>query len=101
MRYLGDLRSVLLLSASSLFHRTPLTAFFVALSGGQFIRRKTAKAYDLDEETGAGIAFYQFSKLGESGSMESATQGDMRKIKIWFRDGLDAGAGDNLELKRE
>ncbi|TFL02521.1 hypothetical protein BDV98DRAFT_547013 [Pterulicium gracile] len=70
------------------------------LSGGQFIRRKTAKAYDLDEETGAGIAFYQFSKLGESGSMESATQGDMRKIKIWFRDGLDAGAGDNLELKQ-
>jgi heme oxygenase len=68
------------------------------LSGGQVIRRRTAKAYGLDESTGQGISFYQFRKLD---SPQPAGQGDMRKIKEWYRDGLNSGVGDNVQLKQD
>lgn len=66
------------------------------LSGGQVIRRRTAKAYGLDEESGNGVAFYNFNKLG---SNQPATVGDMKKIKEWFRDGINQGPGDDAQLK--
>ena len=64
------------------------------LSGGQFIRRRIAKAYGLED--GAGVSFYEFKQLGGNAS---STIGDMKKIKEWYRDGMNAGAGEDQDLK--
>ena len=64
------------------------------LSGGQFIRRRLAKAYGLED--GAGLSFYDFKQLGGNAS---GTIGDMKKIKEWYRDGMNAGAGEDQDLK--
>jgi heme oxygenase len=66
------------------------------MSGGQFIRRRIAKAYNLDPERGDGIRFYDFNKLGGS---ESANAGDLKRIKEWYRDGMNAGVGEDVTLK--
>ncbi|KAI0354868.1 heme oxygenase-like protein [Trametes cingulata] len=71
------------------------------LSGGQFIRRRVVKAYGLDD--GAGVSFYEFRPLGGGSSSgattTAATMGELKKIKEWYRDGMNAGVGDNAELK--
>ncbi|KAI0786230.1 heme oxygenase, partial [Abortiporus biennis] len=64
------------------------------LSGGQFIRRRLAKSYNLED--GSGLSFYDFRQLGGTGS---STMGDMKKIKDWYREGMDAGVGDNDDAK--
>ncbi len=64
------------------------------LSGGQFIRRRIVKAYGLQD--GAGVSFYEFKQLGGT---ESGSMGDMKKIKEWYRDGMNAGVEDDVELK--
>ncbi|THH00819.1 hypothetical protein EW026_g1777 [Hermanssonia centrifuga] len=64
------------------------------LSGGQFIKRRLVKAYGLED--GAGVSFYEFKQLGGSGS---STMGDMKKIKEWYRAGMNAGVGDDVALK--
>lgn len=64
------------------------------LSGGQVIRGKIAKAYNLED--GAGVSFYDFKTLGGTGA---ATIGDMKKIKEWYRDNMNTVVGDNQELK--
>ncbi|EMD39755.1 hypothetical protein CERSUDRAFT_112040 [Gelatoporia subvermispora B] len=66
------------------------------LSGGQFIRRRLAKAYGLED--GRGLSFYDFAPLGAANA-GGATIGDMKKIKEWYRDGMNAGAGDNAAAK--
>lgn len=66
------------------------------MSGGQFIRRRIAKAYDLDVDRGDGIRFYDFKKLDSS---ESANMGDLKKIKDWYRDGMNSGIGEDTTLK--
>ncbi|TBU59217.1 hypothetical protein BD310DRAFT_425757 [Dichomitus squalens] len=66
------------------------------LSGGQFIRRRIAKAYGLEGGVG-GVSFYEFRTL--TGSLESANAGEMKRIKEWYRDGMNEGVGDNAELK--
>ncbi|VDB88519.1 unnamed protein product [Peniophora sp. CBMAI 1063] len=66
------------------------------LSGGQVIRRRVARAYGLEEDNGAGVSFYEFGKLGGGGS---ASIGDMKKIKEWYREGMNAGVGDDRDLK--
>ena len=68
------------------------------LSGGQFIRRRICKAYGLEEGVG-GVSFYDFRTL--TGSLESANAGEMKRIKEWYRDGMNAGVGDDKELKGE
>lgn len=65
------------------------------LSGGQFIKRRIAKAYGLEDD-GRGVTFYEFGKLGGGGV---STIGDMKKIKDWFRKGMCDGVGENKELK--
>ncbi|KAI0826854.1 hypothetical protein BC628DRAFT_1372184 [Trametes gibbosa] len=68
------------------------------LSGGQFIRRRIVKAYGLED--GAGVSFYDFRPLGgASASSTSGTMGDLKKIKEWYREGMNAGVGDDAELK--
>lgn len=66
------------------------------LSGGQFIKRRIAKAYGLEDR--AGLSFYDFKQLGGTGL---STIGDMKKIKEWYRDGMNSGVGENVALKRE
>ncbi|MCQ6264002.1 biliverdin-producing heme oxygenase [Alcanivorax sp. MM125-6] len=56
------------------------------LSGGQIMRRTIAKAYDLDVTSGLGTEFYTFKQLSSS---KKATQGDMKTIKDWFREGMN------------
>lgn len=68
------------------------------LSGGQQIRRNIAKAYGLDND-GAGTSFYVFPRLGDIGN--DATLGDMKRIKEWYRNGMNRGSGDDQLLKGE
>lgn len=65
------------------------------LSGGQFIRRKLSKAYGLED--GSGLTFYEFGKLGGESGLSGL--GDMKRIKEWYRDGMNAGVGDDQDLK--
>lgn len=65
------------------------------LSGGQTIQRALAKAYGLTMG-GAGLSFYAFKELH---SAKPASQGEMKRIKDWFRAGMNKGAGDNIEVK--
>ncbi|KAH8087125.1 hypothetical protein BXZ70DRAFT_540606 [Cristinia sonorae] len=66
------------------------------LSGGQFIKRVLAKSYELQD--GLGLSFYEFRQLGSGSTL--ATIGDMKKIKDWFRDGMNAGVADDVALKQ-
>ncbi|KAJ7022702.1 hypothetical protein C8F04DRAFT_1137084 [Mycena alexandri] len=59
------------------------------LSGGQSIQRALAKAYGLTMG-GAGLSFYSFKELTSS---KPANQGEMKRIKDWFRAGMNKGAG--------
>ncbi|KAK7468977.1 hypothetical protein VKT23_003475 [Stygiomarasmius scandens] len=68
------------------------------LSGGQTIRHTLAKAYNLDERTGMGLQFYGFKELTSS---KSASQGDMKKIKEWYRAGMNEGVGDDSKRKSD
>lgn len=63
------------------------------LSGGQIIRRRLVKAYDLPA-TGEGVRFYIF---GQGDEVSSASE--VRALKDWFRNGMDLGVGENEELK--
>lgn len=65
------------------------------LSGGQEIRRRIAKAYEL--EGSDGVRFYEFNNIDGAGVAK--TPGDFRRIKLWYRDGMDAGARDDVKLK--
>ncbi|KAI5897225.1 uncharacterized protein SCHCODRAFT_02616941 [Schizophyllum commune H4-8] len=67
------------------------------LSGGQQIRHTIAKAYGLDENTPeSGLAFYDFKELQSS---KKAGLGEMRRIKDWFREGMNRGVGDDAKRK--
>lgn len=67
------------------------------LSGGQTIRHVLAKAYDLDEAAGFGVSFYAFKELR---SAKPANQGEMKRIKEWFREGTNkAGEQGGVEVK--
>jgi heme oxygenase len=68
------------------------------LSGGRVIRRRLAKAYDIDVESGEGVRFYDFKNLEGT---RSGTVGDFKKIKEWYRAGMNAGTADNEECKGE
>ena len=67
------------------------------LSGGQFIRRRIAKAYGLEDSS--GLSFYEFRPLAGAGSAAVAGAGEMKRIKEWYREGMNAGVGDNQDLK--
>ncbi|CAG7853052.1 SubName: Full=Uncharacterized protein {ECO:0000313/EMBL:CCA74588.1} [Serendipita indica DSM 11827] len=65
------------------------------LSGGQFIRRRIAKVYNLPN-TGEGVKFYTF--VTSAGEGEAGMQ-EMKDLKDWYRDGMDLGVGDDHNLK--
>ncbi|KAF8236397.1 hypothetical protein L208DRAFT_651410 [Tricholoma matsutake] len=64
------------------------------LSGGQIIRRMVSKTYGLDENAGPGLSFYAFKSLT---SQNAANQGEMNRIKEWFREGMNT-AGNLLSV---
>ena len=67
------------------------------LSGGQTIRHILAKAYGLDEAAGTGVSFYAFKELR---SAKAANQGEMKRIKEWFREGMNkAGEYQGVAVK--
>ncbi|KAH9841354.1 heme oxygenase [Rhodofomes roseus] len=95
-RYLDRLNTI----ASSEDPSTLLSHAYVRylgdLSGGQVIRSRVSKAYGL--EGGSGVSFFEFKPLGGSGT---ATIGDMKKIKEWYRENMNSAAGDDQELKAD
>lgn len=56
------------------------------------------EAYAIHVEDGSGVKFYEFKNL--DGAKES-TMTDCKKIKEWYRAGMNAGVGDNEILKGE
>ncbi|TFK70923.1 heme oxygenase-like protein [Pluteus cervinus] len=56
------------------------------LSGGQTIRHTIAKAYGLDEQEGLGLEFYRFNEMA---GQKMAGQGEMKRIKEWFRESMN------------
>jgi len=66
------------------------------LSGGQTIRRIIGKAYNLDEDVGLGLSFYAFKELR---SAKPASQGEMKRIKDWFRAGMNTAGEQGVEVK--
>ncbi|ELU38137.1 heme oxygenase domain-containing protein [Rhizoctonia solani AG-1 IA] len=69
------------------------------LSGGQVVKTKICKAYDLPD-SGAGASFYDFGVLhGGSGTEEYASNAELLRIKAWYRQGMNEGVGNNRLLK--
>jgi heme oxygenase (biliverdin-producing, ferredoxin) len=66
------------------------------LSGGQTIRRTIGKAYNLDEASHEGLEFYAFKELTTN---KPANQGEMKRIKDWFREGMNAAGKLGKEVK--
>lgn len=66
------------------------------LSGGQTIRHILSKAYGLDEAAGFGISFYAFKELR---SAKLASLGEMKRIKDWFREGMNKAGEHAAEIK--
>ena len=55
-----------------------------------------SKAYGLDETDRIGLKFYEFRELMGSGI---ADQGEMKRIKEWFKDGMDTAGDIGVEVK--
>ena len=66
------------------------------LSGGQILRHALAKAYNLDEAAGLGISFYWFKELRSS---KAASQEEIKRIKEWFREGMNVAGEKSIEVK--
>ena len=68
------------------------------LSGGQTVRHTISKAYALDESAGLGLSFYSFKSLT---AQKQANQGEMKRIKEWFREGMNAAGNLGIHVKGE
>ena len=68
------------------------------LSGGQTIRHTVSKAYALDESAGLGLSFYAFKSLT---AQKPANQGEMKRIKEWFREGMNIAGNLGVHVKGE
>jgi heme oxygenase len=68
------------------------------LSGGQIIRHMIGKAYGLDVDAGLGLSFYAFKSLR---SQKPANQGEMKRIKEWFREGMNMAGNLGVDVKGE
>ena len=69
------------------------------LSGGQTTKRNIRKAYDLMD--GQGTTFYDFGVMGSEGrnNPSTANAGELKKIKGWFKRGIDTGIGNDVKMK--
>jgi len=66
------------------------------LSGGQNMRHILAKGYGLDEAEGYGLSFYDFKELR---STKAAGLGEMKRIKEWYREGMNQ-AGEDAAVQK-
>ena len=69
------------------------------LSGGQIMKWNIRKAYGLTSDQ--GTKFYDFGILGSEGQTNPtlANIGEVKRIKEWFKNGIDAGVGNDVKLK--
>jgi len=69
------------------------------LSGGQIMKWNIRKAYGLLNNQ--GTKFYDFGVMGSEGQSDPALAnlGEVKRIKEWFKNGIDAGVGNDIELK--
>jgi len=69
------------------------------LSGGQIMKNNIRKAYGLVD--GRGTTFYDFGIIGSEGESNppTANMGEVKRIKEWFRSGIDSGVGNDVGLK--
>ncbi|KAF9783502.1 hypothetical protein BJ322DRAFT_1157114 [Thelephora terrestris] len=69
------------------------------LSGGQIMKGNIRKAYGLTNDQ--GTRFYNFGVMGSEGQSDPAlaNMGEVKRIKEWFKNGIDAGVGNDIELK--
>ena len=65
------------------------------LSGGQVTKGNIRKAYGLVDKQ--GTAFYEFGE-GKS-DLPTANIGEIKGIKRWFKNGIDAGVGNDVKVK--
>ncbi|PFH53415.1 hypothetical protein AMATHDRAFT_93186, partial [Amanita thiersii Skay4041] len=73
------------------------TRYLGDLSGGQIIRYTIVKGYDLNDASGLGVQFYEFkSTLNPN---KPATQGEMKRIKEWFKNGVNAAGNLDAHIK--
>jgi len=63
------------------------------------MKRNIRKAYGLVDEQ--GTTFYEFGVMDSEGKSDpsAANMGEIKKIKTWFRSGIDAGVGDDVKMK--
>ncbi|KAI0030439.1 heme oxygenase [Vararia minispora EC-137] len=94
-RYTARLRTLRDSSSPALLLAHGYVRYLGDLSGGQFIRRRVQKAYGLEGDI--GTAFYEFGRLGNTAA--HAALGDMKRIKEWYREGMNRGVGEDLDLK--
>lgn len=66
-------------------------------SGGQVIKRVVAKSYNLED--GQGTSFLDFVGLAGAAGKHHAMSVDVKKLKEWFKDGMDTGVTDSAEKK--
>jgi len=69
------------------------------LSGGQIMKRNIRNAYGLAGEHGA--TFFEFRVMGSEGKSNPpmADTDEVKRIKEWFKSGIDAGVGSDLKMK--
>jgi len=97
-QFLGRLQTLSSSSAPAPLLAHAYIRYMGDLTGGQSIRVGMAKAYDLDAH-GPGMEYYSFKQLDSSA--KATTQGELKRIKDWFRAGMDRAAGDDAALKCE
>ena len=88
VRYMGE-RSC----KRSLASLTPRSAG--DLSGGQTICKAVSAAYRVDPDA---LAFYRFGTIEEPESV--ATPSEMKRVKAWFRQGLDTAGASLTPLRK-
>lgn len=70
------------------------------LSGGQIMKWGIRKAYGLVDDQ--GTRFFDFGVMGSEGQTaptSPANMGEVRKIKEWFKNGIDVGVGNDIKMK--
>lgn len=69
------------------------------LSGGQMMKGNIRKAYGLTDKQ--GTTFYEFGVMGSEGTSIQSTpnMGEIKRIKKWFRSGINAGVGNDVKMK--
>lgn len=69
------------------------------LSGGQVMKLNIRKAYGLVDDQ--GTRFYNFGEMGREGETNPAPAnlGEVKRIKEWFKNGMDVAIGNDVEMK--